>query len=212
MLDEALVNQYEKEWIEGQEYYHVYQLLEFIPEAEHYVRERIKTLQARTSWLKIDLFLSFQRVLERFTGFTRDFWTKYYEVFIGQDLLENEREIKKLKSFYNVFLISADTRGNLNEIALKLGITPIRISKSDLAEAEVKNNELMKLGQEETVAIGNGNNDFIMLKNAILGIAILGQEGLASKTLQNSDLVFSNCIDAIQFLMDEKKIIATLRK
>lgn len=122
------------------------------------------------------------------------------------------REIKKLKSFYKVFLISADTRGNLNKIALRLGITPIKIPQSDLAEAEVKNNELMKLGQEETIAIGNGNNDSIMLKNAILGIAILGQEGLASKTLQNSDLIFSDCIDAIQFLMDEKKIVATLRK
>ena len=122
------------------------------------------------------------------------------------------REIKKLKSFYSVFLISADTRGNLNEIALKSGIAPIKISQADLAEAEAKNNELMKLGQEETVAIGNGNNDSIMLKNAIIGIAILGQEGLAFETLQNSDLVFSNCIDAIQFLMDEKKIIATLRK
>ena len=121
------------------------------------------------------------------------------------------REIKKLKSYYNIFLISADTRGNLNHIAQVLNVKSIKISQSSKSEAEAKNNELIKLSPEETVAFGNGNNDHLMLKTAVLGIAILGEEGLASKTLQNSDIVFSNCIDAIQFLMDEKKIIATLR-
>ena len=121
------------------------------------------------------------------------------------------REIKRLKSYFKIFLISADTRGNLNDIALKLGVTGIKIQPAGLLEAEAKNNELLKLGREETVAVGNGNNDSIMLKTAVLGISILGEEGLASKSLQNSDLVFSNCIDAIRFLMNEKKIIATLR-
>ena len=51
----------------------------------------------------------------------------------------------------------------------------------------------------------------MMLKNAIIGIAILGKEGLSSKTFMNSDLIFSNSLDAILFLMDEKKVIATLR-
>ena len=78
-------------------------------------------------------------------------------------------------------------------------------------ETKLKNNELLKLGKEKTVAIGNGNNDHMMIKNAIIGIAILGKEGLASKTLMNSDLAFFNCIDAIHFLMDEKKVLATLR-
>lgn len=121
------------------------------------------------------------------------------------------RELKKLKSHFNIFLISADTRGNLSAIAQRLSIFSIKISPSGISEAEAKNNEIIKLGNNETVAIGNGNNDHMMLKSAVLGIAILGEEGLTFKTLQNSDLVFSNCIDAIHFLMDEKKVIATLR-
>ena len=132
--------------------------------------------------------------------------------FDGSIPTKVKKRIKRLKNYYNIFLISADTRGNLNQIALNLGVKSIKISPSELLEAETKNNELIKLGREETVAIGNGNNDFMMLKNAILSIAILGKEGLSSNTLMNSDLVFSNCIDAINFLMDEKKVIATLRK
>jgi len=122
-----------------------------------------------------------------------------------------KRELKKLKNYFKIFLISSDTRGNLKEIAQKLSISSIKISTSGISEAEAKNNEIIKLGEGETVAVGNGNNDHMMLKSAVLGIAILGEEGLASKTLQNSDIVFSNCMDVIHFLMDEKKMIATLR-
>jgi soluble P-type ATPase len=132
--------------------------------------------------------------------------------FNGKIPSKIKKEIGNLKSLFNIYLISADTRGNLDQIALELGVTPIKISPSEHSEAEAKSNELIKLGREMTIAIGNGNNDCKMLKNAIIGIAILGKEGLASKTLLDSDLVFSNCIDAIHFLMDEKKVIATLRK
>ncbi|MEJ2293918.1 MAG: hypothetical protein P8Y23_04050 [Candidatus Lokiarchaeota archaeon] len=118
--------------------------------------------------------------------------------FNGKIPSKIKKKIRNLKSFFNIFLISADTRGNLNQTALELGVTPIKISPSEHSEAELKNNELIKLGREETIAIGNGNNDSIMLKNAIIGIAILGKEGLASKALLNSDLVFSVYISSIK--------------
>jgi len=129
----------------------------------------------------------------------------------GKILKEVIREIKNLKNFYQVFLISADTRGNLNEIADLLKVKSIKISKNESSEADAKNNELMKLGKDVTIAIGNGNNDYLMLRNAVIGISILGNEGATSKTIMDSDIVFTNIIDAIHFLMDEKKIIATLR-
>jgi len=119
--------------------------------------------------------------------------------------------IRALKNYYTVVLISADTRGNLNEIANKLGVKSIKISTTEILEAEAKNNELINLGKDTTVAIGNGNNDSLMLHNALIGIAVVGAEGATSQTLMNSDVVFTNCNDAIHFLMDDKKIIATLR-
>jgi soluble P-type ATPase len=44
-------------------------------------------------------------------------------------------KIKKLKEYYDIFFISADTRGNLNEIALKLGVKSIRITTNESSEA-----------------------------------------------------------------------------
>jgi len=70
----------------------------------------------------------------------------------------------------------------------------------------------MQLGKDVTVAIGNGNNDCLMLKNAVLGLVMLGSEGLSSLSLLNCDAVFPDPNSAIDFLLDEKMIIATLRK
>jgi soluble P-type ATPase len=127
---------------------------------------------------------------------------------ISNKLVEKFRE---LKQHYNLYLISSDTRGNLNELAKQLDTKYVRINTADQTDAEAKNKELLKLGKENTAAIGNGNNDMLMLKNAALGILIIGSEGASSKSLMNADVIFTNPIDAINFLLDEKAIIATLR-
>ena len=62
------------------------------------------------------------------------------------------------------------------------------------------------------IGVGNGNNDIDMLKNAELGIAIIGKEGCSVKSLLSADIVVNNIIDAINLLLNEKRMIATLRK
>ena len=131
--------------------------------------------------------------------------------FYGNISRNKRKCIKKLKKYFNIYLISADTRGNLKEIAKKLNVNYIKIRSKDLSEAEAKNHELMKLGKDFTVAIGNGNNDYLMLKNSIIGIVILGKEGASVKSIINSDLVLNNLREVINFLLDEKIMIATLR-
>ena len=48
--------------------------------------------------------------------------------FDGSIPTKVKKRIKRLKNYYNIFLISADTRGNLNQIALNLGVKSIKIS------------------------------------------------------------------------------------
>ena len=131
--------------------------------------------------------------------------------FKGQISERLVSKFEELKQFYNVYLVSSDTRGNLKDIAKKLDVDYIRINIKDITDAEAKNNELLKLGKDITIAIGNGNNDALMLKNAILGIVILGSEGAATKSIINADVAFPDPIGAINFLLDEKIMIATLR-
>lgn len=131
--------------------------------------------------------------------------------FKGQISEELVQKFEELKKFYNIFLVSSDTRGNLKNIAKKLGVNFKKVNTQGINDAEAKNNELKKLGKEVTVAVGNGNNDALMLKNAILGIAILGSEGASTRSILNSDVVFTDVINAIEFLLDEKTMISTLR-
>ena len=120
-------------------------------------------------------------------------------------------QFDELKNYYKIYLISADTRGNLKEIAKILDVEYIKIEPQGITEAEAKNNALMKLGKEYTVAIGNGNNDALMLKNAVIGIVIIGNEAASFNSIKNCDVAFPDPFSALNFLLDEKIMIATLR-
>ena len=134
--------------------------------------------------------------------------TLQFQGKISPELIIKFNELKKK---FKIYLISADTRGNLKNIAEMLDVDYIKIQSQGITEAEAKNNELIRLGKDVTVAVGNGNNDALMLKNAILGIVILGNEGATIKSIINSDVVLPSPISVIDFLLDEKIMIATLR-
>lgn len=120
-------------------------------------------------------------------------------------------KFEQIKEIYNVYLVSADNRGNLKELAKKLNVSYIKINPKEITEAEAKNNELIKLNKDNTIVVGNGNNDALMLKNAVIGITVLGNEGATVKSILNSDVVVPNTISALDFLLDEKIMIGTLR-
>jgi len=131
--------------------------------------------------------------------------------FKGQISEELFNKFEQLKDNYNVYIISADIRGNLKELANNLNVSFIKINPKETTEAEAKNNELIKLNKDKTIAVGNGNNDALMLKNAVIGISVLGKEGATVKSILNSDVVFPNPISVLDFLLDEKIMIGTLR-
>ena len=131
--------------------------------------------------------------------------------FKGKISKELIKKIKELKKNYNVYIVSSDIRGNLKDIAEKLGVNYIKVSSKEISEAELKNNELTKLGKDVTVTVGNGNNDSLMLKNSLLGLVIIGNEGASIESITNSDVAFADPICAIDFLIDEKILIGTLR-
>lgn len=67
------------------------------------------------------------------------------------------------------------------------------------------------LGADQTAAIGNGRNDVTMLRVARLGISIIGPEGGATEAVLASDLVCRSITEALDLLLDDRLVIATLR-
>jgi soluble P-type ATPase len=60
--------------------------------------------------------------------------------------------------------------------------------------------------------VGNGANDVDMLAEAALGIAVLGSEGLAVPALIAADVLAASIDEALELLLNPKRLVATLRR
>ncbi len=75
-----------------------------------------------------------------------------------------------------------------------------------------KLDKLNELGAKYCVAIGNGNNDMLMLKYARLSIAVINGDGCFAKLINEADIVVKSTNDILDGLIDTRKIISLLRK
>ncbi len=107
-------------------------------------------------------------------------------------------------------VITADTFGfvrqELEGVNCSLYIIP------EKNQAECKLSYLQKLGPQSTIGVGNGANDELMLKESALGIALVQQEGVATKTLVASDLVINNILDLFTCFEKPNRLVASLRQ
>ncbi len=108
-----------------------------------------------------------------------------------------------------IHILTADTfekaQSELVDIPCELSILPI--NDQDKAKFEY----VQRLGLDSTVCIGNGRNDRLMLKDALLGIAVVLEEGAAIETLDAADLVCTNVCSALDLLLNPLRLVATLR-
>ncbi len=69
---------------------------------------------------------------------------------------------------------------------------------------------LLNLGASRTAVIGNGMDDIRMMKEAGLSMAIIGKEGTSGELIQSAHLIFTNMVDALDFLLKPLRQKATL--
>jgi soluble P-type ATPase len=108
-----------------------------------------------------------------------------------------------------IILASADTRKNASAIASELGIE-LRLIAPD-REREAKAALLQSIGAGTSAAMGNGFNDSLMVKEAALGICVLGREGASPATLTASQVVVPTAEDGLDLLLRPERLIAGLR-
>jgi len=120
-------------------------------------------------------------------------------------------KIAILRGKLEVRLLTADTHGKQIEIDRQLKFTADRLKPGGY-EREQKADYVRALNAERVVAIGNGANDVDMLKAAALGIAVIGHEGLSGEALIAANVIVNDIHDAIDLLLNPKRLIATLRR
>lgn len=127
--------------------------------------------------------------------------------FDGTLLLGVAERIAALRERLNVHMLTADTHGRQTSIDAVLGFRATIITRGAAEKAAY----VLTLGADQVVALGNGANDRSMMQAAVLGIAVLGSEGLAVSALTAADVVVPSISDALDLLLNPRRLVATLR-
>ena len=127
----------------------------------------------------------------------------------GQLIKGVPERVARLKDGLRVYLLTADTFGTGAQAAGELGIEMVTVSSGN--GTTDKANFIAALDPPGAAAIGNGNNDVAMFKEAKLCIAVIGREGCCASALLNADVVVNDINDALDLLLNPLRLIATLR-
>ena len=115
-----------------------------------------------------------------------------------------------LSRHYEIHVITADTFGTV-KAQLETFEISIKVLETD-DHTQEKAAFIKTLNSKHCISMGNGNNDTQMLKTSALGIAIVGDEGCSTKTMLSSDIVCNSIVDALELLLNPKRLVATLRR
>lgn len=120
-----------------------------------------------------------------------------------------KERLNMIAEFLNVYILTADTFGMArNELE---GVNcEIHILEGDDHDIQ-KEEYVKKLGAENVIALGNGNNDRRMLKTSKIGIVVCLNEGCSTDAIKSADILVTSTIDALDLLLNPKRLKATLR-
>lgn len=125
-------------------------------------------------------------------------------------LLPGVRErLEELARHLKIHILTADTFGTAQQACRGLPAA-VHILGEPLGAPE-KEEFIRRLGVDKVVAIGNGVNDTLIVREAALGIMILGPEGAAVQAVLAADVLVRDILDGLDLLLQPKRLIATLR-
>jgi soluble P-type ATPase len=118
-------------------------------------------------------------------------------------------QFRRLAEHLSIHVVTADTFGSASGL---FGGLPCRLGViSQESQDQEKLKYILALDPQTVVAIGNGRNDWLMLREAALGIAVIQREGAASKAIRSADIVMTDIHAAFELLLKSQRLIATLR-
>ncbi|MEJ2324225.1 MAG: HAD hydrolase family protein [Nitrospirota bacterium] len=126
-------------------------------------------------------------------------------------LMPGVREkLNELSGSLTIHVLTSDTFGRaLRELD---GVACIPHVLGGEGHTGLKRAYVEKLGADKVVSVGNGNNDVEMLRASRLGIAVCLAEGCSTEAAGAADILVTSAVDAIDLLLNTKRLIATLRR
>lgn len=118
-------------------------------------------------------------------------------------------QINRCSSDIAFHVITADTYGTVEQALQNVNCEVHVINGGRQDESKLRFIE--QLGKEQVLAVGNGNNDKLMLQAAALGVALIQEEGAAVGALLAADVVCSSVLDVFAWFTTPNRLVATLR-
>ena len=91
------------------------------------------------------------------------------------------------------------------------GVGAMILQNEQSVEFASKLDYLCYLGKSNTICVGNGFNDKEVLKQSVLGIGLIQDEGLSVAALTSSDIVCKSINDVFSYIEKPQRLKATLR-
>lgn len=127
----------------------------------------------------------------------------------GKILPGVKERFNRIAEFLSIHILTADTFGKARAAmrGVKCEIHILEGKRHDIQKKEY----VKMLGMEKVIALGNGKNDRSMLRAARVGIAVCLKEGCATEAITSADILVMSPVDALDLLLNPKRVKATLR-
>jgi soluble P-type ATPase len=119
-------------------------------------------------------------------------------------------KINLLSKRAKIYILAKEEKELVEEVLKKVKAEIIYLKEGESSQKKL--DLLRQLGATRTVAIGNGVDDGPMIEDAGLGICVIGKEGASAGSVKNADMVFTDILDALDFLLKPLRQKATLGK
>ncbi|HUL20032.1 MAG TPA: hypothetical protein VLZ10_01165 [Thermodesulfobacteriota bacterium] len=126
----------------------------------------------------------------------------------GRISVEVKEKIAAVSRLAKIYILTANPQGPADEEIVGMKAELIKVSNEESKRG--KFDFLKTLDLERTAAVGNGSNDQLILKEAALGIAVLGDEGLSVSAMKSSDIVVKDIQGALDLFVKPRRLITTL--
>jgi len=107
-----------------------------------------------------------------------------------------------------IYILAKGEQEAIGEILKKIKAEVIYLTEGEASQRKL--DLLRQVGATRTVAIGNGVDDAAMIEEAGLGICIIGKEGTSAEATKKADVVFTDILHALDFLLKPLRHKATL--
>jgi soluble P-type ATPase len=109
-----------------------------------------------------------------------------------------------------ITILTKSNREKVEETLTKMKVEILSVTEGDSSQQKL--NILQRLGPHQTAVIGNGLDDVRIMEQAGLGMCVIGKEGSSAEAMAKADLVVTNVLDALDFLLKPLRQRATLTR